>query len=413
VAGHEIFVHGYRAASHALFGFAQPVDVEIEVRYPFERVRVRPLGAGVSARVEGTTVSLCIERPCNLSIECDDEMRRPLFLFACGIDEGPPPGTAHVFRAGMIELADGGSIYIEAGAVVRGAVHARGARGVSIAGHGIFDGSAWPRHEGAGRQRLLVFEDCRDVRIEGITVVDSPSWTMPSFGCEGVLVRDVRIVSDNASDDASDDGIDIVGCRNVEIDRCFVRTKDDCVAVKASTQRHECGGRDVENVLVRRSTFWNGAWGNALEIGYETQCDRMRSIVFRDCDIIHCEREGYGSGGCLTIHNGDRADIGGVLYEDIRVEDAREKLVDFKVLDARYTRDEQKGFVHDVVCRDVRVVDGPPPVSIIQGMEDPHQIVDIAFEGLEILGQPVDNAADARIVLEMTRKVLFRRRGGQ
>jgi hypothetical protein len=40
----------------------------------------------------------------------------------------------------------------------------------------------------------------------------------------------------------------------------------------------------------------------------------------------------HGEGGVFTIHNGDRACISRVLYEDIRVEHFYDKLVDFRIM---------------------------------------------------------------------------------
>jgi polygalacturonase len=123
----------------------------------------------------------------------------------------------------------------------------------------------------------------------------------------------LKIVSDNGNDD----GIDVVGSRNVLIDNCFIRTKDDCIAIKAGVNYFtdfESGG-NVKNVTVQNSVFWNGTWGNGLEIGFETRAGTMENIVFRNLDIIHVER-----GGTFTIHNGDRAVVKNVLYEDIHFE---------------------------------------------------------------------------------------------
>ncbi|MGD2175444.1 MAG: hypothetical protein PVJ27_08580, partial [Candidatus Brocadiaceae bacterium] len=128
---------------------------------------------------------------------------------------------------------------------------------------------------------------------------------------------------------------------------------------------------------------------------------------FRDCDIIRVEHEGYQSGATLSIHNGDRAVVSNVRYEDIRVEDSREKLIDLKVLLARYSRDEERGQIRDVHFKDIRVVDGPFPVSIIQGYDADHIIRDVTLENLVVHGRPVRSANEARMVVELARGVRF------
>jgi polygalacturonase len=71
------------------------------------------------------------------------------------------------------------------------------------------------------------------------------------------------------------------------IDNCFIRTKDDCIAIKAGVNYFtdfESGG-NVKNVTVQNSVFWNGTWGNGLEIGFETRAGTMENIVFRNLDM--------------------------------------------------------------------------------------------------------------------------------
>ena len=60
----------------------------------------------------------------------------------------------------------------------------------------------------------------------------------------------------------------------------------------------------------------------------------VRNIVWRDCDIIRVE-----TGAVFSIHNGDSAVIENVQFENIRVEDARDKLVDFRVGLSIYSQD--------------------------------------------------------------------------
>jgi hypothetical protein len=60
----------------------------------------------------------------------------------------------------------------------------------------------------------------------------------------------------------------------------------------------------------------------------------VRDLRFLNSDIIHVER-----GAALSIHQGDDAEVRDVLFEDIRVEDARHKLVDLAVFYSQYSVD--------------------------------------------------------------------------
>ncbi|NQT87726.1 hypothetical protein HQ560_13235, partial [bacterium] len=413
IDGQDVFVYSCDVASYAIFALEGMAQVEIDVLFPFEKVQVRPFSRYHRREVEGSTIRLDLRGPTKLSIECDEELRRPLFLFVSAPDDDAPSsddpnvryfegGTLHT--PGMMELSSKETIYLAGGAVVRGAIRAEGQRKIAVRGHGVLDGSAWPHDPGSDRPHMLSFVDCRNVTVDGVTVADSPCWTLVPVGCERVRLRDVRIITSSANGD----GIDIVGSRDVTVDDAFLRTKDDCIAIKAMTSRHPSGGRDVERVRVRGSVFWNAEWGNALEIGYETRCDSISDIVFEDCDVIHCEFEGYQSGGVFTIHNGDRATIRNVRYENIRVEDAREKLIDIKVLVAQYTRDNVRGQVRDIHFKDIRVVSGPFPVSIIRGLDGEHMIKNVTLENVSARRTAFKDANTARVVVELARGVTFR-----
>jgi len=412
VDGQPVFVHACSCASYAMFEVDGPVDVGIEVGFEFERAVVRPLKKGIQPQVTDAGLRFRMQEPACLSVELDGDLSRPLFIWAAPPEEdapGPDDEGVRFFEAGavhepgLMELAAGETVYIDGGAVVRGAVLAESAEDITVRGRGVLDGSRWPQEGGDRGPRMLRFVDCRNVRVEGVALVDSPRWTLVPTGCDGVSIEGVKIITDHVGGD----GVDLVGCRNAVVEDCFFRTADDCVAIKASTFPYECGGRDVENIRVRRCVCWNAKPGNGVEIGYETRCDTMSDIAFQDLDLIHVQYEGWQSGGALTIHNGDRAEISNVRYEDIRIEGAEEKLIDLKILYARYSRDPERGWIRDVHFRDVGVVDGTFPVSVIRGWDGDHLIEDVTIENLTVHGHPIRNANEAKMVVELARGVRF------
>jgi hypothetical protein len=176
-------------------------------------------------------------------------------------------------------------------------------------------------------------------------VLGSYGWTIVPWNCRDVQLTNVKVFSwrDN------DDGLDICSSRNVTVDRCFFRTKDDCIAIKAPRKEYFPAGKppansssparveydfDVDTVVVQRSVFWNAEWGNALEIGFELRTPQVKNILWRDCDIIRVER-----GAVFSVHNGDFASVEDVWFENIRVEDARDKLLDLHVGLSIYSQD--------------------------------------------------------------------------
>jgi hypothetical protein len=430
VAGQAVPVLAMDSASFAPLELAGRAEAVVETSFDFARCVVRPLNRGVTPVVKGRRVVFELPDPAGRSVHLSVEfhgadgalmLHRPLFVLVSPPIAEPSgsgvrtfePGRVH--EVGTLRLASGQTLYLPAGAVVRGHLRAEKANDIAVVGGGVWDASRTEhRVRHPDRKRLMVLADCRDVRLEGFTVVDSPSWTVVPVGCAGVDIREVKLVNDAANDD----GFDIVGSRDVRLDRCFARTRDDCVAVKATGKGAEnpdepstaCGMSDVEHVRVTGGTFWNAEWGNALEIGYETRCETMRDIVFEDCDIIRSEPERWTSGGVLTIHNGDRAHVRDVVYRDIRVEDAGHKLVDFKISFDQYSRDEVRGFVSDILIDGLHVVDGPMPPSILQGTGvggENRLVENVTIRNLTYRDEPLTDAMSARFITERAKDVRF------
>ena len=434
----ELFVHDSKVAGFASFSFSGTCLVEVAVEKDFEKVDIRPKHRGIRHTTQGRTIRFELSEPCHLSIELDGDIRRPLFLFADPPEERKPkPSGKNVryFEAGKIHevgeivLESDETLYVAGGAIVRGYVRARGAQNVRIAGRGILDGTG--RHFKTNMVRL---SGCTDVELDGITFLNSYGWTLVPMRSKNVKIDNVKIIGwrDN------DDGIDIVGCENLAVTDCFVRTKDDCIAVKASPgyfEEGESGLQDVRNVAVVKTVLWNAEWGNAIEIGFELQTQVIDSVLFQDCDVIHVE-----SGGVFTIHNGDFATVENIRYDDIRVEDARDKLVEFRIGLSIYSGDcpreyhrqnpnrrrsprgqwmpvaedelsayaRRRGRICNVHFRNVQVTAEKAPRSYLVGYDDnEHSVQNVIFENVRLNGKLISTPAEGHFTIENARGIRF------
>lgn len=105
---------------------------------------------------------------------------------------------------------------------------------------------------------------CSRVLIEGITIKDSPFWTIHPLYSDNVIVRGVTIDSHFPNND----GCDPESSSNVLIEDCLFRCGDDAVAIKSG--RDADGrrvGRPSENIVVRHCDFQSEC--NGLCIGSE------------------------------------------------------------------------------------------------------------------------------------------------
>ena len=438
-------------ASFAAFETDGAANIEITCTHDVKWVDVRPLRAGIRPKIQDGKIVFTIPAPGNYSIEINGKSDHPLFIFANPKEIKPARSNPDVIyfeagkihNAGVIRPQSNQQVYIEGGAIVVGAITATGVENVKISGYGILDGSynnqqasntVKPMFHVEGGydvdnryQRFVEFIDSKNITIEGLILTNSTTWQVVPINCDNVALKALKLVSDNPSDD----GIDVVRSRKVRISDCFIRVKDDCVAIKAHLNYPE--SVIVDDVLVEKCVFWNAAWGNGLEIGFELLCAEVKNIIFRDCDIIHVE-----SGAVFSIHNSDKATVKDILFENIRVEDARQKLFDLAVFRSRYCTDgsrdpeyirnnylegawdgvlkvpEQdrayhaqfRGKIENVRFKDISV-EGIMPFSIISGFDEAHNVSHITFtnithngnklKSLEALKLFTENAVNIRI----------------
>ena len=120
---------------------------------------------------------------------------------------------------------------------------------------------------------------CKNVLIEGVTILDSPMWEVHPVLCENVTVRNLHI----SSHGPNNDGCDPESCKDVLIDNCFFDTGDDCIAIKSG--RNNDGRRlntPTENIIVRNCTMKDGHGG--ITVGSEIS-GGVRNLFAHDCTM--------------------------------------------------------------------------------------------------------------------------------
>jgi polygalacturonase len=89
-----------------------------------------------------------------------------------------------------------------------------------------------PIEPGGRPGTLIVFYHCSNVRIHGITLRQSPNWTLHLQDVEGAAISDIQIL--NNPKVPNNDGIDCMMCRHVRISNCNIETGDDGFAIVRS-----------------------------------------------------------------------------------------------------------------------------------------------------------------------------------
>jgi len=249
-----------------------------------------------------------------------------------------PPGT---WRTGAIHLKSNVNLYVSEGAtllfstnpadypIVRtrwegvelmnysALIYAFEQENIAVTGKGTLDGGStaddwwsWnkkgdkPQKQKAARDRLVAMAEtntpveqrvfgegsylrpnfvqpyrCKNVLIEGVTLLRSPMWVIHPTFSENVTVRGVTMHSHGGNND----GCDPESSRDVLIEDCVFDSGDDCIAIKSGRNGD---GRRVpipsENIVIRNSKMLDGHGGVVL--GSEIS-GGVRNVFVENCEM--------------------------------------------------------------------------------------------------------------------------------
>jgi len=163
--------------------------------------------------------------------------------------------------------------------------------------HGIQHG---PLAHGERPGNLIRFYNCKNVLISGVTIQNSPTWTIQINHCEWVNIEGVFINSFGSDLRVpNDDGIDLVESKYVHIIGCNIQTGDDCIAVFGS-----------EKITVSNCILSSRSSG--IRVGFNSD-DDIHDCVFNNM-VIHTSNRGIG------VFVRGKGSIENVLFSDIVIQ---------------------------------------------------------------------------------------------
>ncbi len=188
---------------------------------------------------------------------------------------------------------------------------------VTITGKGIIDGAGdvwWGPAEEARRKtpgftlprpRLIVLNDCKNVKVSGVTLQNSPTFHFVPTDCEDVVVEGVTITAPVHS--ANTDAIDPSRCRRVTITNCIFDVGDDDIAIKSGKK---VPGREFacEDITVKDCIFRRG---HGMSIGSETN-GGVRNVTVQNCTF-----EGTENGLRIKSARGKGGVVENITYSNI------------------------------------------------------------------------------------------------
>lgn len=189
---------------------------------------------------------------------------------------------------------------------------------VNIIGEGALDGNGanWWMHPkvkvGAWRPRLFQVIHSKNILVQGLTLKNSPSWTIhPLFSSQ---LRFVHLNIQNPKDSPNTDGLDPESCQDVLILGVHFSVGDDCIAIKSGKIYLGKKLKTPSKNIVIRNCSMNYGHG-AVVIGSE-----MAGGV-KNVDVSRCLFNETDRGLRIKTRRGRGVDaiVEGIKFKNIRM----------------------------------------------------------------------------------------------
>jgi len=318
-------------------------------------------------------------------------------------------------------------------------VSAVNATDVAITGDGVIDGNGetwWQMArsirnagvlgEGHPRPKLIIFDHCKHVRVEGVTIQNSPMWQLVPYYSDDVTIQNVRILAPYPSPNT--DAIDPFSSSHVVIDHVFSDVGDDNIAIKSGPINSPGPDDPTRDITITDCTFMHG---HGLSIGSE---------LAGGVQNVHAERihfEGTDNGIRVKANRDRGNDVSHLFFKDIDMKNVKNALIISeyypKVLppdgEAPQPVTRLTPRFHDITLQNVMAA-GSTSVGAIVGLPEApirgivlHNVKIVAQHGLTIAyadvsgksvtieaseGQPISMQAGAKVSLHRSSPVLRR-----
>lgn len=279
-----------------------------------------------------------------------------------------------VYQCGTLYLRDHTNLYLPSGCVLMGSgnicdygndtgenryideeymdrcfLYAEDCEDIHLYGGGEINGNGWAFHDEKDwqipRPMLLRLYRCRNIVIEGLSLVDPASWTCAFLECESITARHLTC---RALINLNGDGLDFDGCRQVLVEDCNFMQSDDCICL----QNHK-KETPMENVIIRRCRMTSQTC--AVRIGMSSIGD------IRDVHIHHCTLENVWREG-IKVESSEGGTIEHLRFEDLIMLNVRRPLYylcNNRIATKGVNTVPPFGKVARIIAKRIRIIDTP------------------------------------------------------
>jgi Endopolygalacturonase len=219
---------------------------------------------------------------------------------------------------------------------------------------------------------------CKNIRILGIRITNSPFWTINPEFCENITVDGVTIANPLSP---NTDGINPESCHYVHISNCHISVGDDCITLKSGRdlQARKLGVGE-ENITITNCTMLAGHGG--VVIGSEMS-GGVKKVV-----ISNCVFDGTDRGIRIKSTRGRGGVVEDIQVSNIVMKDIKEEAITLDMLYSKMPLEplsDRTPIFRNINISNVTGSDVLIPIKI-RGLEE-SPISNITFTNINIDGK--------------------------
>lgn len=313
-----------------------PLSITINTTYVINATKVIPERYNVIPSVSNNQVKFNIAKPGKYTVIFNNSHEKPLTVIVRENKKTPQQDGYKVitYEKGIhyvdfIDITSNTILYLKSGALLipkqpqdsetpiknpdwagkkkyRPFIQMKDAFNVKIVGSGVIDFTTLDWH----MRVPIEIMNCKNVEIEGVTLINAPEWNLTSWYSQNVKIKDVIIFGYRQNSD----GIEIVNSQDVVVEDCFARSGDDLFGVKSMNVNSLVGGKNI---------YFNNciAWPDKVRgfgVLHETVSD-ISNVYFTGCSVLYKFSNWMDELGSLAIIASGKGNVSQIYFKDIEI----------------------------------------------------------------------------------------------
>lgn len=346
----------YQGVSFFNFEMDAPTSITIASFKNAENWKVLPKLADEAINISKNTITLDLKEAQKLVISAVIEGKEEFFILSAELPETNIPDKndttvlylepgVHRYGQAWDPFVNGiQTLYISPGAVLEATIKSKNKEGVKILGRGIISQSFTTHSEESSQEEEwdadwlgVVFIDSKDIEIDGVTIMSSPSYQLEVSNCTDVVINNVKLCGFG---EHNNDGIHTYS-KNVLINDSFIASNDDRICITGLYDAEEGSdellwdgsnklkGVPASNIHIKNVTFW-GLDNNGGDIMLTWNgADYAKDILIENTISLTATNKAF-----IAARHGGSADINNLTIKNAKLYHGN--LFDIEIGESRY-----------------------------------------------------------------------------